>query len=386
LVRRPCMVTAVCRRKRESKEAFRPTGTSNDFNPVCQAFPLSILTEIYLCRACSCHEILRMETPGQGCRDKGHFASTTRRGDHSLHQHSSSVHGGVVAAPPAVTAATTAAGGAAMDAAAARPGQHGHDHVAVSGTAHAERAWRRCTIERLRCQAVARLKGAAYGAARRGGQGQSVLALLARFGRTDTQAREPRLSREDWEQLLVQGGKLGVGPWTDAHPTGEQRHRPLTQRAVVCALFEQADGDRDGWISASELGRFVWGDDTEGGGAAPGCAEGFEEPQFDRERRALSPRAAGAPAAWDGSVAEGSSRSLRALDEDDLSLSGGGGGSRLSTSSTPRQRHAAVRRVSHPPQARRLSAVAEARYRLEVGDMADLCSTAMPSIMVAMPA
>jgi hypothetical protein len=26
----------------------------------------SILTEIYLCHACSCHEILRMETPGQG--------------------------------------------------------------------------------------------------------------------------------------------------------------------------------------------------------------------------------------------------------------------------------------------------------------------------------
>jgi hypothetical protein len=25
----------------------------------------SILTEIYLCHACSCHELLRMETPGQ---------------------------------------------------------------------------------------------------------------------------------------------------------------------------------------------------------------------------------------------------------------------------------------------------------------------------------
>jgi hypothetical protein len=28
----------------------------------------SILTEIYLCRTCSCHEILRVETPGQGGR------------------------------------------------------------------------------------------------------------------------------------------------------------------------------------------------------------------------------------------------------------------------------------------------------------------------------
>jgi hypothetical protein len=27
---------------------------------------LSILTDIYLCHTCSCHEILRMETPGQG--------------------------------------------------------------------------------------------------------------------------------------------------------------------------------------------------------------------------------------------------------------------------------------------------------------------------------
>ena len=36
---------------------------------VRRAFPSwnrSILTEIYLCPACSCHERLRMETPGQG--------------------------------------------------------------------------------------------------------------------------------------------------------------------------------------------------------------------------------------------------------------------------------------------------------------------------------
>jgi hypothetical protein len=35
---------------------------------VRRAFPSwmrSILTDIYLCRTCSCHEILRMETPGQ---------------------------------------------------------------------------------------------------------------------------------------------------------------------------------------------------------------------------------------------------------------------------------------------------------------------------------
>jgi serine/threonine protein kinase len=41
---------------------------------VRQAFPSmmrSILTDIYLCRTCSCQEILRMETPGQGIsRDK----------------------------------------------------------------------------------------------------------------------------------------------------------------------------------------------------------------------------------------------------------------------------------------------------------------------------
>ena len=27
----------------------------------------SVLTEIYLCHTCSCHEILKMETPGQVC-------------------------------------------------------------------------------------------------------------------------------------------------------------------------------------------------------------------------------------------------------------------------------------------------------------------------------
>eukprot|EP01047_Picozoa_sp_COSAG01_P017855 COSAG01_NODE_955_length_12483_cov_19.703731_10_plen_243_part_00 len=41
---------------------------------VSQAFPSlirSILAEIYLCRACSCHEILRVETPGQAAGARG---------------------------------------------------------------------------------------------------------------------------------------------------------------------------------------------------------------------------------------------------------------------------------------------------------------------------
>jgi hypothetical protein len=49
---------------------------------VRQAFPSwkqSILTEIYLCGTCSCQEILRVETPGQGRRGGAHPAAAAAR-------------------------------------------------------------------------------------------------------------------------------------------------------------------------------------------------------------------------------------------------------------------------------------------------------------------
>eukprot|EP01047_Picozoa_sp_COSAG01_P036868 COSAG01_NODE_2898_length_6893_cov_45.927878_7_plen_87_part_00 len=39
----------------------RSSACAKRFHPL-----LSTLTEIYLCNTCSCHEILRVETPGQG--------------------------------------------------------------------------------------------------------------------------------------------------------------------------------------------------------------------------------------------------------------------------------------------------------------------------------
>jgi hypothetical protein len=56
-----------------ANEAAALAGTSSAMiwhkaDEVCRAFPSwkrSILAEIYLCHACSCHEILRMATPGQ---------------------------------------------------------------------------------------------------------------------------------------------------------------------------------------------------------------------------------------------------------------------------------------------------------------------------------
>jgi beta-glucosidase-like glycosyl hydrolase len=54
-------------------DAPPPTGTVQ--TNVSEAFPSysrSILTEIYLCHPCSCHEILRMETPGQ-VTSEAHF-------------------------------------------------------------------------------------------------------------------------------------------------------------------------------------------------------------------------------------------------------------------------------------------------------------------------
>jgi hypothetical protein len=47
---------------------------------VCRAFPSwmrFILTEIYLCRTCSCQEILRMATPRQAARGDGPEAAAT---------------------------------------------------------------------------------------------------------------------------------------------------------------------------------------------------------------------------------------------------------------------------------------------------------------------
>ena len=51
---------------------------------VRQAFPSwmrSISTDIYLCRTCSCQEMLRMETPGQEAAARGHAGAQFMYGD-----------------------------------------------------------------------------------------------------------------------------------------------------------------------------------------------------------------------------------------------------------------------------------------------------------------
>eukprot|EP01047_Picozoa_sp_COSAG01_P006649 COSAG01_NODE_243_length_20572_cov_24.956137_21_plen_209_part_00 len=65
---------------------------------VRQAFPSwmrSILTEIYLCRTCSCHEILRMETPGQATSRRSQLSqqsSRTPRRDRIPHREAEGTH------------------------------------------------------------------------------------------------------------------------------------------------------------------------------------------------------------------------------------------------------------------------------------------------------